>query len=366
MGVAVRHLANLLLLTVCLVLLAVPLRAADVKVSAHARKLFNTGVKLLDDKEGSRYEEAYRNFKAAYADSPSPLILGNIGLCAMKLERYGEAIEAYERYLKEVSDIDAEERKQITEDLPTLKGSVVRVVLNVEPAGATVTDTRIAVKGDKVVNRYGPLGAKLEIGIRPGSHELRVELDGYTSQVWRLEALPGKTPEKTMRLEKKPTGTTPQPPLPGPTPVPTAAPTTSPTTPPPGPTPTAGVVQGDDTTGNRPVPTGVYVTLGLTGVLAVAAGVTGGLALSKNSAYDDQFKSDGSVEDQAAAESLRDDGQTLNIVTDVLIGSAAAAGVTTLVWYLARPTVEPATQTSWLLLPTLSKTGPGLWATKRF
>ena len=56
---------------------------------------------MLQDPKAPRYEDAYREFKAAYAASPSYKILGNLGLCAMKIERDAEAIDAYEKYLKE-------------------------------------------------------------------------------------------------------------------------------------------------------------------------------------------------------------------------------------------------------------------------
>jgi len=45
--------------------------AADVKITDEARKHFNAGVALLRDPDGARYEEAYREFKVAYAASPS-------------------------------------------------------------------------------------------------------------------------------------------------------------------------------------------------------------------------------------------------------------------------------------------------------
>jgi pimeloyl-ACP methyl ester carboxylesterase len=84
--------------------------AADA-ISDEARTHFKAGVSLLQDPEGERVEEAYREFKAAYAISKSPKILGNMGFCAMRLERDGEAIEAYSQYLREVPDIDADERR---------------------------------------------------------------------------------------------------------------------------------------------------------------------------------------------------------------------------------------------------------------
>lgn len=76
--------------------------------SEEARSHFAAGVSLLQDPEGEKVEEAYREFRTAYDLSGSPKILGDMGFCAMRLERDGEAIEAYTRYLREVPDIDAE------------------------------------------------------------------------------------------------------------------------------------------------------------------------------------------------------------------------------------------------------------------
>ena len=91
--------------------------SADVKVSDEARRQFRAGVQLMEDPGGPRWEEAYRAFKAAFRASPSPKILGNLGLCAMKLERDGEAIAAYKRYLAEVGAVAPAERKVVAADL---------------------------------------------------------------------------------------------------------------------------------------------------------------------------------------------------------------------------------------------------------
>ncbi len=55
-------------------------------INDEARNHFNAGVNLIQDPDGPRYEEAYREFKAAYAAAPSWKILGNLGIAAMKLE----------------------------------------------------------------------------------------------------------------------------------------------------------------------------------------------------------------------------------------------------------------------------------------
>jgi hypothetical protein len=89
----------------------------------------------------------------------------------------------------------------------------------------------------------------------------------------------------------------------------------------------------------RPTPAGVYIGLAATGVLAVGAGVMGGLALSKKSQFDDA--NHGS--DAAEAKNLHDNVKTFNLVTDVLIGAAVvSAGVVTYL-YLSRPSVDAPT-----------------------
>src|SRR5262249_3168840 len=136
--------------SVALVLaLAIPsAHAQEVQVSDSARQHFKTGVAYLKDPDGARYEEAYREFKAAYADSPSWKILGNPGITAMKLERDGEAIEAFEKYLKEGGQqIEAPERAQMESDLLTTKAGVVNISITVSPAGAAIADERQPLTG---------------------------------------------------------------------------------------------------------------------------------------------------------------------------------------------------------------------------
>src|ERR1700677_4255465 len=97
-----RHWAALSGLAMSVAALAPSAGAADeVVITEEARTHFSAGVALLQDPKAPRYEEAYREFRAASAAPPSYKILGNLGLCAMKIERAAEAIHAYETYLKE-------------------------------------------------------------------------------------------------------------------------------------------------------------------------------------------------------------------------------------------------------------------------
>ncbi len=287
-----------------------PPAPSEVPITEEARAHFQAGVNFLQDPDGARYEEAYREFKAAYASSPSWKILGNLGLTAMKLERDGEAIQAYEKYLAEGGDqIDPAERAQVERDLATLKASLVTVTLSSVPAGATITDERVPNQGGVIVNRYPALDAPAVLGIRPGHHKITATLAGHDPQVWEFDAASGGS--LTHAFELVPTGTA-------------TASTSATLTPPAAPM---------DTGTERPIPTGVYIGAAATGALAVGAIVTGILASSKKSEFDDA--NDGT--NPRAAEDLKDSGETLNLVTDVFIGGAVVAGAVTAVLYFTRP-----------------------------
>jgi len=168
-------------------------RASADEINKSARDHFKAGVQLLQDPDGARFEEAYREFVAAYAATPSPKILGNLGFCAMKLERDAEAIDAYTRYLAEVGDIDPDERKQIERDIATMKTGLVRVTIKVDAPGASIVDNRVPVRGAHVINVYGPVRGTIELGIRAGHHAIRAKTDAGESTTWDFDAAPGAT-----------------------------------------------------------------------------------------------------------------------------------------------------------------------------
>jgi hypothetical protein len=290
-------------------LLPRPSLAADVKITDAAREHFTTGVALLKDPDGARYEEAYREFRAAYDASPSWKILGNLGICAMKLERDSEAIDAFTRYLEEgKKDIDASERADIQRDLGTLRASTVSVAFTTTPAEVTITDERTPVTGSPVRNRYQSSGGSLRIQVRPGHHLFTASAAGKPSQSFELDAEPGSLHEHAFDLNAAPAAV--------------AAP------PPPPVSSSPQVARKSE----RPVPTGVWIGLAATGAFAVGAGVTGALSLGKNSDYE---KANGV--DAVRAKDLQDQTKTLNLVTDVLVAAAVVgAGVTTYL-YLKRP-----------------------------
>lgn len=305
-----------LILFTSVVLLASSVRAQEGEISEQARAHFQAGVNSLQDPDGARYEEAYREFKAAYQSSPSWKILGNLGITAMKLERDGEAIDAFQKYLAGgAATLAPEEREQFQRDLGTLQAGVVKLSLDLNVPGASISDERAPVTGSVVRNSYVPEGQHLEVGVRAGHHKITASAPGYEPSVWELEAVSGAPQAHTFELKRP-------------------APVTGP-----------GAAPGAAGTSSRPTPTGVYVGLGVTGALAVGAGVVGALALGKKSDFDDANDGNHVVR----AKDLHDGVKKFNLVTDVLIGAAVvSAGVVTYL-YVSRPTVD-APASGWLRL----------------
>ena len=290
-----------------------PPAAAPDAINEEAKRHFATGVVFLKDPKAPRYEEAYREFKAAYAASPSPKILGNVGLCALQLEKDQEAIDAYDRYLRENVDLDAGERAQIETDLLALRAGLVRVRVTSDPPGAMIVDTRIGTKGDRVVNSYGPATQPVPLGVHQGHHVFVARLPGYADAEWEFESGGGDLGSHVFQLKS------------------TEAPAPRPLEP-----------ERPFLRNERPVPTSVIVGGAATVAFGIASAVVGVVALNKHSRYD--AANDGT--DTAAANRLRDQGQRLNVVTDVLLATTIVAGAVTTFLFLTRPSVEVADQRS--------------------
>jgi hypothetical protein len=317
---SVGPLASTLALTVLFATLAPTAARADVPITPEARAHFGAGVNLLKDPDGPRYEEAYREFRVAYAASPSFKILGNLGLCAMKLERDEEAIAAYEKYLAEgKGQLDPATMQQVQTDLQTLKAGVAWITVSSTPPGAQIIDVRLPVRGDRITNAYGPVSAPLKIGIHQGTHEITARLAGYPDAVWEFDTTGARALAPHVFEFKAPVQAGPAPMQPAPAPTPADEPHARPVM-----------------TLERPVPTSVWIGAAVTGALAVGTVVTGLVATSKHS----DFEAANDGRDPDAASSLKDSGQTMNLVADVMLGGTlVAAGVTTF-FFVTRPSVE--------------------------
>lgn len=277
----------------------------EVEITDKARSHFKAGVNLLQDPDGARYEEAYAQFKAAYAESPSWKILSNLGLTAMKLEKDGEAIDAFKTYLEEGGDqISEAERAQTQRDLDTLQASVVTLTITASPEGVKLIDERITNRGGDVMNQYAMPEGELTLRVRPGTHKITARLNGYEDSTWEFTAAAASSHEHSFELQK------------------------------PAPQGGSGTAGISDQGMHRPVPASVWVGLGVTGAFTAGAVVTGVIALGKNGEYDDA-----NLEGDPEADDLRKGVKSMNLVTDMLIGGAVAAGAVTTILYVTRPSV---------------------------
>lgn len=274
-----------------------------------ARAHFTAGVNLLRDPSRPRYDEAYTEFKQAYALKPAPTILGNMALCALKLERDQEAIDLYMKYLAESPNLDPSEKEQIERDLSTLKVGLAKVTLTSNPAGAVVQDVRIPSTGEAITNIYGPINGTTEIGIRRGHHVLKARWPGGAEQVWELDVNGGEAHvfDKPLEVEN-----------------PAAAPHVN-----------EQLAARAEPTPERPIPKVVYITGLSTVALGAATLVTGAVALDTNSRF--EKANDGS--NPREAEDLRSSGKTLNVVSDVLLVGTIIGAAATVYLYVTRPSV---------------------------
>ena len=299
--------------------------AAEVPITDEARKHFSAGVSLLKDPDGAKYEEAYREFKAAYAASPSWKILGNLGLCAMKLERDGEAIDAYEKYLAE-GQLDAGVKAQVETDLKTMKTGLVTTKLTINQPDTTIDDVRIPSSGGNKNNSYGTAGGEVVLRLHPGHHVITAKKDSYKPESWEFDAPPGMEQSHTFTLVKADTVG-------------------------------GGGGPGKPVVVERPIPTGVYVGLAITGVFIAGSVVTGLIAKGKKSDYDTA----NTGADPAAAQSLKDSGEKMNLVSTALLGGAVVSAVVTTYFFFSRPSYERPVDTARThVLPAWTPGGGGL------
>jgi tetratricopeptide (TPR) repeat protein len=280
---------------------AEPAAEASVEVSEKARALFREGVQLLKAEDGADYYAAHQKFRTAYADSPSPKILGNLGLCALKLERYDEAREAYEKYLSDAPGVGPKERAAIGAELELLRSTTAELTLSASVAGFRVRDERRTKDGKLVVNDYQSEGDELTLGLRPGNHALHVEAPGYDPSTLSLQLERGARVEQRVELEPR-AGDAPRPAPEADRPTPEAA--------------------------SEGLPLGFWIGLGVTGAAAIATGVMAGLTAAKHGEFDDAQAKGQLVE----ALELQSDGETFALTTDILVGVTGAAAVTTAVF----------------------------------
>lgn len=306
-----------------------------------ARRLFKVGISLLEDPDGAKYDEARAQFQKAYDLSGNWKVLANLGLCQLKLERDGEAVTSYEKYLSGGgSAIDPDERAQVERDLGVLKAQVVTVKLAFPASGTDITDQRTDSRGNRIINAYRATETTLNIGVHPGDHVFTARLPGGAVK-WETTLSPGGEAEHKFEPEAKSSGSASS----------GGGEVSS------GHGPGGGTTPPGADEGTRPIPTSVWIGAGATGLLAVGTVVTGVMALGKRSDFNAVNDSSHTMAEKNDA---RDAATSMGLVNTILFGGAVVGAGVTAVLFLTRPTEHPGEQARTTVSPWVSPQGGGL------
>jgi hypothetical protein len=346
---------GLLRVVVVLVVLAgASVARAEDKISDEAKLYFKNGVELIQQSPPN-YQDGYYQFKLAYEKSHSWKVLGNLGLCALKLERDGEALQAYADYLKGGGkQVDSEERKAMERDSLLITGNTSVVNLSADVGDATVLDARA---GSSVPPQsYQLSGGALTLRLRAGTHAVTASTPDGKQQRWDVTITPGQTLEHRFEFTQAAPATV------------AAAP--PPETPPPGPAPVAPPPdQGAAKQGGSNLRLIGFVTAGVGGAAIIGGVITGLMAKSAESTATDQCK-DKVCPTKAASDF--DSASSLATVTNVLLiggGVLAATGVTLVIVGGSgggSQASKPASLPRLEVAPAVAANGAGLFARGSF
>lgn len=172
--------------------------AARAETSEEARAYFQNGVELLTETPPN-YQDAYYQFKLAYEKSGENWkVLGNLGLCALKLERDAEAIEYYSTYIdKGAGELQEEEVRQIKRDLLLLEGNMAEVEISSDASELELSTARVGSSAPAQIHKLS--GGKLTLQLRAGTQKITAN-NGAEPQVWEVTLAPGDKKSHTFRF----------------------------------------------------------------------------------------------------------------------------------------------------------------------
>ncbi len=134
-------------------------------VSAEAQRLLAEGIVAFEQGQNGT---AIERFRAAYLAGRAPVALVNLGQALRAAGRVLEAVETFERYLREGgARVPAERAAAVRETIDALRGQLASLVITSDPAGA-----RVRLDGTEVGTT--PLAAPLVVAA--GVHTVELDL----------------------------------------------------------------------------------------------------------------------------------------------------------------------------------------------
>ena len=262
---------------------------------AEAARLFDQALQLVRDQN---WAGALAAFQRAYDLSGNYVVLFNLGVCRRMLREYPEAVEAFDRYVRDGGDqISPEERADVDAYLNELRPLLATVVINVDLEGA-------AVEVDGAVRGMSPLATPLLLGA--GDHtiaarlsgrqpvEARVRLAGGENRVVELRLAPAEQPRPEQRRgsgEVEPAA------------------------------PESGISSS-----------WFWTSVGVAGALAIGGAITGGMTVVEEGNFDDAVSrcSRGDTDACREGREISDRYDGYQLATNILLPAAGAVAVSAL------------------------------------
>jgi tetratricopeptide (TPR) repeat protein len=193
-------------------------QAADADATAAAREHFQKGLAAYTDE---RFAEAADEFDQAYKLSPAFKLLYNIGQVDAALGRSVEAVDAFDRYLKQgAAAVPEQRRREVAAEIEKQLARIGTISIRTFPDGAEI---RI----DGGLRGRTPLAKAVRLNA--GRHTIEAALAGYAAQSREIDVVGKADNAIEMTLEAfavpapAPAATSPSP-EPAPAPPPPAAP----------------------------------------------------------------------------------------------------------------------------------------------
>jgi tetratricopeptide (TPR) repeat protein len=172
-----------------------------------ARVHFEKGVSAFADR---RFAEAAEEFETAYRMSPAYVVLYNIGQVSVALGRSVEAVDAFDKYLRQgASSISAERRQEVLAEIEKQRARIGTISVRTFPEGASI-------RLDGIVVGRTPLPAPLRV--TAGRHSIEALLPKHNpeSRELTVEGRANLALELTLEAIAAPPVAAPTPPAPAP------------------------------------------------------------------------------------------------------------------------------------------------------
>lgn len=153
-----------------------------------ARSEYQRGIAALRRHDAATAIEA---FERSYAIRPAPVVTYNLALALEEARRNAEAVEAFDRYLRDPVTVNAPSPTSVVrQEADRLRRQVAMVTLRGVPANATVR----VVGSERRITRE-------TFALDPGAHTIEVSAEGFRTARQELRVREGEVREVTVHLD---------------------------------------------------------------------------------------------------------------------------------------------------------------------